>query len=433
MQVNEIKSTVNFVDFYTNEKDLYQLWIQFCKHSLYLKEFKLKGIDSGTLNEFEGPDFQGAEFELAGKIYRGDVEIHKCCSDWSRHGHHLDHRYDKVVLHLVYGNLLQPVFNSKNQIIPSVSMLQFPIPVISDDCYKNCAVTSKQQYFPVSIFQTLALQRMVNKANEICNLIASNGIDQTLYLLMLKSLGNVVNKNNYERLSQIIPWKLVHFLKKSNNSLQFWIALYYGAAGFINKKSDPSIFKYWKICHPLIEGICIEKENWRFGGIRPKNYPQYRLEGLAMFIYQMEKPSVYNILEQLFYKRYATSEFIAKLNSIFSYDKSKYQNIHNLNQSHLWGRSLIIEFTGNVFIPLFYKIALMNSSFGFAMYLKQLYLELPATQHYGILNSFNDWFKTHKKETKYFYINQALIHLKNTYCSFNNFQECPLKTNQQKN
>ncbi|MCK5034076.1 MAG: DUF2851 family protein [Calditrichia bacterium] len=433
MQVYKINTCADYGEFYAKEKDLYQLWIYICKHRMYLKEYKLKGIDSGILNESEGPDFQGAEFELDGKIFRGDVEIHKQCSDWNRHGHHLDQRYDRVVLHLVWGKSIHVVFNSKNQNIPSISMLNFPNPIKSDDCTKNCIFNTSQPYFPESLLQDLALQRLTNKANGIYKLVASEGIDQTLYLVLLKSLGNVVNKNTYERLAQLIPWKLIHLLKENNKTPEFWTALFCGTAGFITEKSDTDIKMHWKNCLPLIEGTILKREIWKFGGIRPYNNPQNRLAGLAMFIWQMEDPSIYNILEQLFYERLSTSEFISKLISKFGGIQMQNLNGNNLNQSTLWGRNLIIEFAGNVFIPLFYKIAILNNSFGFAMYLKQLFLELPATQYYGVLNPFKKWLKTNSKETKHFYINQALLHLKNTYCSFNNFQECPLKTIKQKN
>ena len=48
-----------------------------------------------------GPDFQDALLITgAGELVRGDVEVHVRQSDWRSHGHHLDHRYDRVALHL---------------------------------------------------------------------------------------------------------------------------------------------------------------------------------------------------------------------------------------------------------------------------------------------------------------------------------------------
>jgi hypothetical protein len=433
MQINIINTVKSYANFYTKEKDLYQVWINFCKQRTNLVDIKLKGIYSGILNESEGPDFQGAEFEFNGKIFRGDVEIHRHCVDWSRHGHHLDSHYDRVVLHLVMGKQLYPVYNSKNQIIPSISLLSFPVPVNNSECLKNCNFNFSDQSFPLFLFQTLALQRLTNKANEIYKLISTYGLDQSLYFFILRSLGNVVNKNNYERLAQLIPWKLVQFLKDKNNPPEYWIALYNGSAGLITEKSNSDVQRYWKNCLPLIEGTKINKESWKLGGIRPYNYPQNRLTGLALFIWQMKEPSIFNVLEQLFYKRSSTSEFIEKLISIFTVDKNLLQHFKIINQASFWGRNLIIELTGNVFIPIFYKIATLKKSYGFEMYLKQLFLELPLTQKYGKLDSLISRLHISNSISNHFYLYQALLHLQNAYCSFNNFTECPLQTFKQKN
>ena len=184
---------------FQKEKDYYQIWIYFCKYQLYIKNIELKGIESGKLNEFEGPDFQGSEFEFKGKTYRGDVEIHKDCKDWKRHGHHLDQRYDRVVLHLVASQNIFDVYNSKYQKIPSVSFLEFPIISQKKECLNNCGITNKMVNY--KLFQDLSFQRMLTKSCLITNLVSGFGIDQSLYMLILKTLGNVTNKNNYERLN----------------------------------------------------------------------------------------------------------------------------------------------------------------------------------------------------------------------------------------
>ena len=86
----------------TQEKDLYHIWENFCRTQSRTDDQRLCGIFAGQLNRFEGPDYQSAEFEIDGKIYRGDVEIHYNINDWYSHRHHLDPRYDGVLLHLVW-------------------------------------------------------------------------------------------------------------------------------------------------------------------------------------------------------------------------------------------------------------------------------------------------------------------------------------------
>ncbi|MEM8549945.1 MAG: DUF2851 family protein [Verrucomicrobiota bacterium] len=54
----------------------------------------------GHWNHQEGPDFQGAEISLDGRVFRGDVEVHFYPQDWLLHGHDRDPNFDRVALHV---------------------------------------------------------------------------------------------------------------------------------------------------------------------------------------------------------------------------------------------------------------------------------------------------------------------------------------------
>ncbi len=70
-----------------------------------------------------GPDFSGAMIQVGHDPVRsGAVEIHRLSSDWTRHGHHLDPRYNEVVLHVVT-RLDEPVTRRHDgAIVPTVVM-----------------------------------------------------------------------------------------------------------------------------------------------------------------------------------------------------------------------------------------------------------------------------------------------------------------------
>ena len=61
-------------------------------------------LKAGIWNSDEGPDFVRAEITIDGQLEIGDIEIHVCSSDWYAHEHHLNPRYNRVVLHVVYRN-----------------------------------------------------------------------------------------------------------------------------------------------------------------------------------------------------------------------------------------------------------------------------------------------------------------------------------------
>lgn len=59
-------------------------------------------IYGGAWSHGFGPDFTGAMIDCGPSGVRtGDVEIHIDAADWGRHGHHLDPRYNGVILHVV--------------------------------------------------------------------------------------------------------------------------------------------------------------------------------------------------------------------------------------------------------------------------------------------------------------------------------------------
>lgn len=59
-------------------------------------------VFGGNWSHGFGPDFAGAKLDFGeGGLRTGDVEIHLNSGDWVRHGHHLDPRYNSVILHVV--------------------------------------------------------------------------------------------------------------------------------------------------------------------------------------------------------------------------------------------------------------------------------------------------------------------------------------------
>jgi len=59
-------------------------------------------IFGGNWSHGFGPDFAGAMLDFGDAGLRtGNVEIHLSSGDWVRHGHHLDPRYNSVILHVV--------------------------------------------------------------------------------------------------------------------------------------------------------------------------------------------------------------------------------------------------------------------------------------------------------------------------------------------
>ena len=61
-------------------------------------------ISPGILNKNQGPDFAQARLKIGDVAWAGSVELHIKSSDWIRHRHDTDERYQKIILHVVWMN-----------------------------------------------------------------------------------------------------------------------------------------------------------------------------------------------------------------------------------------------------------------------------------------------------------------------------------------
>jgi hypothetical protein len=70
-----------------------------------------------------GPDFSDAMIEIEGEGLRcGAVEIHGRSSEWTAHGHHLDPRYNMVILHVVARLDSAETRRADGKIVPVVTL-----------------------------------------------------------------------------------------------------------------------------------------------------------------------------------------------------------------------------------------------------------------------------------------------------------------------
>jgi hypothetical protein len=87
------------------ERFLRQIWNHglFTTENLYTTDGEpLEILSRGRLNRDSGPDFLDARIRIGGLVFCGNVELHKRFSGWNDHGHHLDPKYNAVILHVVF-------------------------------------------------------------------------------------------------------------------------------------------------------------------------------------------------------------------------------------------------------------------------------------------------------------------------------------------
>ena len=268
----------------------------------------IRVLKPGVWNHNEGPDFMHAEVEIDGKLHVGDVEIHLRSSEWYAHKHHLNSRYNRVILHAVYFdneiNLRARLQNNKR--VPTLELLKW-VAVDTGDLYDDtkdtattdglCRITGKQLNMELlrGVFESLGRERFLEKTESMRLLRTRLDFEQLLYEGIMEALGYERNSKALRELAQHVPF--VDFDQKSELEIQ---ATLFGVAGLLpsqQEKSlasevtdDPSIValeKLWLASKYAELPPRMTAMRWSFTG-RPLNHPVRRIAAMSQLIHRCQ-------------------------------------------------------------------------------------------------------------------------------------------------
>ena len=170
------------------------------------------------------------------------------------------------------------------------------------------------------IMSEIELRQLLNKLGEevleskiqrMKNLLKIAPSDEALYREIMLSLGYPKNKVQFLELALLLPYKEIQKLKTQPLIEK---ALLY-RAGFIQDNSDfPGDFD---------TSLRINKSNWVYEGVRPPNFPENRIKGIAQLLSLTTKKGIYNYFQEQIEKNYTDliNEKLAKkiVESIMSF------------------------------------------------------------------------------------------------------------------
>jgi hypothetical protein len=137
------------------EKLIHHLWAEKVFGTYPLKILGGRNVSinfPGFWNRQEGPDFKQSVIKIGDKSLSGDIEIHLYSSDWYRHNHQKDPRYNDVILHVaVWADDEAPCANNAEHIKRNSSEANHPSPSgLRNDsprlnpCSKNTGYSAKE-------------------------------------------------------------------------------------------------------------------------------------------------------------------------------------------------------------------------------------------------------------------------------------------------
>ena len=381
----------------------------------------------GIRNMDGGPDFSNALIKIGENTWAGNVEIHKKSSDWIKHNHHHDRKYENVILHVVLEDDLGPNYENFKPVAVLELKNRFDFKIYSkyqgfmqNRGWIACenSITQIIELTKVHFLQRLAIERIERKFNLLTEELNKNksDIERLFYIQLFKSFGFKTNSTPFEMLINSIPPMVL--LKHKDELLQIE-ALLFGQGGMLDhgfRDDYPNLLKkeYAFLKHKYALNP-IQVHLWQYLRLRPSNFPTIRIAQLSAILHQnsslfsqiIDAENIDELLQQF---NVSASKY---WDTHFHFDKPSKKKIKNLGTKTL--ESILI----NCVIPLLfiygYRTAKPEQSDKALLFLENLNGENNAiTQRWAEL----------KLPTNNALQTQALIELKTQYCDFKKCLEC---------
>ena len=255
---------------------------------------------TGHANSDAGPDFLGAQVEIGGLTWAGNVEIHVKASDWYAHSHDSDPGYENAILHVVWEND-KKVKRPNGTLIPTLSLKNQLDPLIYDrykrliksglsvPCEKQ--VREIDKFTKILTLEKVVMERLITKSQLVNELVAHNNGDweESAYQLLAKTFGFKVNSDQFLDLAQSIKLKKILTLSDDLSKVE---AFFFGQAGFLEGEllddyQTKLKNEYAFLTHKHQISPRLSMHQWKFLRLRPANFPTIRIAQFSKLLFSV--------------------------------------------------------------------------------------------------------------------------------------------------
>ncbi len=346
-----------------SEDLLYKIWEEkrLDKNLISAEGHSIEIIDPGVRNNSEaGPDYHHARIRIGNITFSGDIEIDMFHSDWKSHGHHLNQRYNKVILHAVLSNdsSYPFVITSSGRKVPTLEMQKFLTSTIKENlpddlnkikhedeikmpCRELNSQVSKSE--KLEFIKDLGLLRFKKKCEKnierLKELILLDKLqikepvvyhdfhkqisefeyhkndfkplifwNQLLYEQMFEALGFSKNKDIMSKLSKTAEIKFFENIGNVNSEkIEAALLSIGGLMPEVNEIPDEETSEYIRKCvdswsseKSKYDSKYFNKTDWHFFKLRPQNFPTVRLAAGARILEKIICKNYFNQLLNIF-------------------------------------------------------------------------------------------------------------------------------------
>ncbi len=248
---------------------------------------RLRVIYPGRPGTAAGPDFRDALIYVEDVgLTRGDVELHLKQGDWRSHGHHKDHRYNSVDLHVVYATEDAPtsLANGAEAPVLSVKSLLDSPPADAPPPYlwrllEMCGYPQPStQEGLASLLDKAGDARFTEKTEAFRSQLSQEEPEQVLYAAIMEGLGYSQNRAPFIELAYSVPIASLRELvmpvpaARRREAIE---ARLLEAAGFQPPPAGAGALVPTPTQAPL---------RWNLFRVRPGNHPKQRILGAARLL-----------------------------------------------------------------------------------------------------------------------------------------------------
>ncbi|WP_445747779.1 DUF2851 family protein [Polaribacter sp.] len=405
----------------------YQLFYKKTLKTVHNEEINILKV--GVQNKNAGPDFLNAHIKIGDETWVGNLEMHVKSSDWYVHNHENDSNYDAVILHVVWEHDVE-VFAKNNQPIFTLELKNY----IDNDLiikYNSIVNDSKrwipceQQIHQIDSFllnnwlERLYFERLENKSEFIKELLQKTHFDfeAVLFMLLAKNFGLKINGEAFFKLATSFDFSIVQKVRFDEMQLS---ALLFGQAGFLDEDVEIPFhnqlrmeYNYLKHKYQLQS---IYKRNFQFFRMRPPNFPTIRLAQLVNLFHQHQHlfSKIIEIDQKEDFYKLFNVEVLDFWKNHFTFETTSKKSAKRLTKSFV---DLLLI---NTIIPLKFVYLQTKTDFDEETILRLIQQITPEK------NSIIEAFENVKISAKNAMESQALIELKNNYCTKKRCLQCAI-------
>jgi hypothetical protein len=381
----------------------------------------LQVLFSGAYNIHQGPDFLDAKIKIGNLILAGSIELHIKTSDWRKHKHSNDENYKNVILHIVWEH------DEEAHHLP-VLALQTRVSSILLDKYQQLMLSAS--FIPCgALIQTiksitwqswkerLLAERLIRKGVVVENHLQQNNYhwEETFWWMLARNFGIKVNADAFEAIARSIS---INLLAKHKSQLLQLEALLLGQAGLLTEnfiddyplmlQKEYLFLKGKYQLQPIHQPVL-------FLRMRPGNFPTIRLAQLAALVHRSAH----------LFSKIKEADTITELKGMLEVTANDYWHYHykfdvqgQYKEKHL-GSTMLDNIIINTIVPVLFAYGHYHNEDKYKQKSLQ-WLEQIEPEANTITNGFKKLGIANRNS----YDSQALIELKNNYCTQKRCLQC---------